>query len=479
MIKNVISFLLLYAFILSCAVNPVTGKSELSLISEEREIAMGKEYDPQISQMYGVYDDQKLRKYVDDLGQKMAKISHRSHLKYEIKVMDSPVINAFAVPGGYVYITRGILAYLNSEAELAGVMGHEIGHITAKHSVNQQSKAQLAQLGLGLGSVFIEGFGQYAGLAQQATGLLFLKFGRDDETQSDKLGVEYSSKVGYDSRHMANFFNVLNKMHGSSGNSLPSFLSTHPNPADRVVKVGKQTDKWQKKLTGKNFVVNRNNYLNQINGMVFGPDPRQGFVEGNVFYHPELRFQFPTPAGWKINNLPSQVQMISADEQGVMVFKLEPTDNQKKAATTFITNIKLTVESQKSVKVYGASAEEVIGTVKTQNGVIKLIAYFIHKGNNVYSFLGYSSAQGFASYLSAFKTTMTGFKTLTDRNKINRKPDRIRIRKVTRKSTLKKALQSFNVKDEDLDQHALLNGARVLSEIIAANTLIKVVEKAK
>ena len=479
MLKSIISFLLLYTFIISCAVNPVTGKRELSLISEEREIAMGREYDPQISQMYGVYDDKKLLKYVDDLGQKVAKISHRPNLKYEIKVMDSPVINAFAVPGGYVYITRGILAYLNSEAELAGVMGHEIGHITAKHSVSQQSKAQLAQIGLGLGSVFIEGFDQYAGLAQQATGLLFLKFGRDDETQSDKLGVEYSSKVGYDSHHMANFFKVLDKMQSGSGNSLPSFLSTHPNPTDRVGKVGKQTEKWQKKITNKKFVVNRDKYLNQINGIVFGPDPRQGFVEENVFYHPGLKFRFPTPAGWKVNNLPSQVQMVAADEQGVMIFKLEPTENHKQAATTFITNSKLKVESQKSVKVHGANAEEIIGTVQTQNGVLKLMVYFIKKGNNVYSFMGYSSAQGFATYQSAFKSTMKGFKTLTDRSKINRKPDRIRIKKVTRKSTLKQTLKSFGVADADLKQHALLNGAMALSDMVDANTRLKVVEKGK
>ncbi len=479
MTKRTVSFLLLFTFLISCAINPVTGKRELSLISEEREIAMGKEYDPQISQMYGVYDDKELLKYVDDLGQKMAKISHRSHLKYEIKVMDSPVINAFAVPGGYVYFTRGILAYLNSEAELAGVMGHEIGHITAKHSVSQQSKAQLAQLGLGLGSVFIEGFDQYAGLAQQATGLLFLKFGRDDETQSDKLGVEYSSKIGYDSHHMANFFTVLDKMHSSSASSLPSFLSTHPNPADRVVKVGKQTEKWQKKLTGKKFVENRNNYLNKLNGLVFGPDPRQGFVEKNVFYHPDLKFQFPPPAGWKVNNLPSQVQMVAADEHGVMIFKMEPTDNHKQAATTFITNVKLTVESQKSVKINGANAEEVIGTIQSQSGILKLMIYFIKKGKNVYSFLGYSAAEGFSTYQPAFKTTITGFRTLTDQSKINRRPDRIRIKKVAKKSNLREALKKLGVKEADLDQHALLNGAMALSDEVAVNMLLKIVEKGK
>ena len=207
--KKFVLFVVLFLFAGSCAINPVTGKREFMLVSEEQEIAMGKEYDPQISTMYGVYDDPALLKYVNDLGLKMAKISHRPNLNYEIKVMDSPVINAFAVPGGYVYITRGIMAYLNNEAELAGVMGHEIGHVAARHSAAQMSKAQVAQIGLGVTSMISEEIAQYAGLANQAVGLLFLKFGRDDEREADNLGVEYSTTVGYDAHEMANFFKVL------------------------------------------------------------------------------------------------------------------------------------------------------------------------------------------------------------------------------------------------------------------------------
>ena len=184
-------------FILSCAVNPVTGKREFMLLSEADEIKLGQQSDPSIVQMYGVYDDEKMQKYLDDLGSKMVAVSHRSNLKFDFKLMDSPVINAFAVPGGYVYITRGIMAYMNSEAELAGVVGHEIGHVTARHSAKQYSNAQVAQLGLGLGSVLAPEFAGYAGLAAQGIGLLFLRFSRDHERQSDDLGVEYATKVGY------------------------------------------------------------------------------------------------------------------------------------------------------------------------------------------------------------------------------------------------------------------------------------------
>jgi len=452
MLKKVLSFTILFAIVISCAINPVTGKRQFMLVSESDEINMGREYDPQISEMYGVYNDEALTKYVDDLGQKMVKISHRSKLAFDIKVMDSPVINAFAVPGGYLYITRGILAYLNSEAELAGVMGHEIGHVTARHSASQQSKAQLAQIGLGVGSVLSETFAQYSGLAQQATGLLFLKFGRDDETQSDKLGVEYSTKVGYDANHMSNFFNVLNKMSGGDGKSLPSFLSTHPNPADRVVKVKKQTAKWQKKVPETNFVVNRDAYLNKINGIIFGPDPQQGFVENDRFYHPGLKFQFPTPNGWAVNNLPSQVQMVAADEQGVMVFKLVPLETEVAAATKFAIESGLVVASRKSVKVNGNNAEVLVGTVTTEQGALKLMVYFIKMGNNVYSIMGYSAAAGFANYESSFLATMKGFAKLTDQSKINRKPDRIRIKKVTSDMSFANALKSIGVAEDEMEQ---------------------------
>jgi predicted Zn-dependent protease len=193
----------------SCARNPVTGKREFMLLSEGDEIKMGKQTDEQVIQMYGIYEDEKLKSYVDALGQKMAKISHRSHLNYEFKVMDSPVINAFAVPGGYVYVTRGILAHLNSEAELAGVIGHEIGHVAARHSAQKYSETYVANIGLGVGSMVSQDFANFAGLAAQGLGLLFLRFSRDDERQSDDLGVQYSTKVGYDAREMANFFATL------------------------------------------------------------------------------------------------------------------------------------------------------------------------------------------------------------------------------------------------------------------------------
>ena len=256
-------------------------------------------------------------------------------------------------------------------------------------------------------------------------------------------------------------------------------LSTHPNPADRVITVNKLTDKEQKKYQGKKYVVNRDKYLKQIDGIIFGNDPQQGFIENDIFYHPGLRFQFPTPAAWTINNLPSQVQMISKNEQAIMVFKLEAMETELQAASKFITDNKLKVISQKSVKVHGANAQEVIATANTQQGVLQLMAYFIKKGNNVYSFMGYSAQANFPNYELAFKTTMSGLKTLTDKSKINRQPDRIKIRKVATNTTLENALKSFGSSGDDLQKHALLNGALALNTQVKKGMLLKTISKGK
>src|SRR5688572_19950452 len=322
--KQLLSVLFLSALLFnSCATNPVTGKKQLVTMSEEQEIAMGKEADPQIVAQYGLYQDQALQNFIQEKGKQMAAISHRPGLDYQFRIVDSEVINAFAVPGGYVYFTRGIMAYFNNEAEFAGVLGHEIGHIAARHSVEQQRNQMLGQIGLIAGVVVAPQLAQFAEAASQGLGLLFLKFGRDAERESDKLGVEYSTKIGYDASEMADFFTTLERQGQASGSSeLPSFLSTHPNPGERQQTVAQLAADWKKTQNLTNPAVNRNQYLQRIEGLVFGEDPRQGFRENNVFYHPELKFQFPTPSGWAYMNSPQRVQLGSQDGKALMILML-------------------------------------------------------------------------------------------------------------------------------------------------------------
>lgn len=463
----------------SCARNPVTGKNEFMLLTESDEIKMGKETDVSVVQMYGIYDDEKLAKYVDDLGQKMAKISHRPNLNYEFKVMDSPVINAFAVPGGYVYITRGILAHLNNEAELAGVVGHEIGHVTARHSAQKYSETYLANLGLGIGSMVSEDFAMFAGLAAQGLGLLFLKFSRDDERQSDVLGVDYSTQVGYDAREMSNFFHTLDKMQGQSEQGgLPDWFSTHPNPADRVVDVRKEAEKKQATLGKKDLKINRNNFLNAINGLIFGENPRQGFVEKNVFYHPELKFKFPVPAGWKLQNLPTQVQMIDEKQKGIILFTLAGTASAKTAADEFIKKAKAQVAKNEQIKVNGLKTRKVFSEIKDQSNVLRIQSYFIEKSGQVYVFHGFSSSADFDNYQSTFTKTMTGFNKLTNKAKLSVQPDRVNIVSIKKAGKFIDILKNYKVPDKERENIALLNGFN-LDDQIKAETKIKLIKKGK
>jgi len=461
----------------SCALNPVTGKRELMLMSASDELAMGQQTDPQILQTYGKYEDADLARYVNALGKRLGALSHQPNLTYSIQVLDSPVVNAFAVPGGYVYLTRGILAYLNDEAELAGVVAHEIGHIAARHSAQQYSKAQFAQLGLGLGSAVSKTFRKYAGVAQAGVGLLFLSFSRSNEREADALGVEYSAKAGYDSNHMANLFVSLERLNpGESRGGLPGWFSTHPNPENRIAAIQRDTQVWREKIPQTRFAVNRDQYLQQIDGIVFGEDPRQGYVEGNVFYHPELRFQFPVPAGWKVNNTASQVQMIDQDQSAVILFSSAPEKTPSAAANAFINESKAAVVKSESTKVNGMPAHRLISDVTTEQGVIRVMSYFIQKGQTVYAFLGYTEQARFDGYSRVFNQTMDRFNSLTDSGKINVKPDRLAVKRTTTQGSLSQALGKFGGSAAKIEDLAILNGMK-LDDAVPGNTILKVVVK--
>ncbi|MEL6123598.1 MAG: M48 family metalloprotease, partial [Bacteroidota bacterium] len=261
--------LLISCIIQACAVNPVTGKKQVVFISESQEIAMGKQYDPSIIAEFGMYEDEDLQSFITAKGKEMGAISHRPELDYQFRILDSPVVNAFAVPGGYIYFTRGIMAHFNNEAEFAGVLGHEIGHVTARHSVVQMSKQQLYSGLFVAGMIVSEEFRQFGELGSQALGALFLKFGRDDESQSDELGVDYSTQIGYDSHEMANFFNVLDRKRELAGQQrIPEFQSTHPDPVNRFNRVHHLSKIYQEKSAFSSLKVNRDSYLRLIDGLV-------------------------------------------------------------------------------------------------------------------------------------------------------------------------------------------------------------------
>ncbi|MDQ3683801.1 MAG: M48 family metalloprotease, partial [Bacteroidota bacterium] len=362
------------------------------------------------------------------------------------------------------------------------VLGHEIGHITARHSVAQQRNAILGQIGLIAGMVLAPELAQFGEAASQGLGLLFLKFGRDAERQSDELGVEYSSKVKYDAHQMAGFFNTLERKGAESGAAeLPNFLSTHPNPGDRNVTVNKLATEWQQKLNLTNPEINRNTYLKRIEGLIYGEDPKGGFLENNVFYHPVLKFQFLTPANWAYQNAPQQVQFAQKEGKALMFLTLAPGSTLQEAASAVFQQYKLQALESREVSVNGLRALAVVGTQQQQQGqqqqqaAIRTLSYFIQYDNNIYHIIGVSSANDFNGYAPLFTNTMQSFKVLTDASKLNKKPDRVRIKTINQNTTLEQALRQHGVQSNKLEEHAILNGLK-LGDRIVQGTLIKVIE---
>jgi predicted Zn-dependent protease len=483
-ISRFIAFILIATLISSCARNPVTGKKEFMLMSESQEAALGAQSDPAIIAQYGLYDDQKLQNFINEKGKSMGAISHRPDIAYSFRLLDSPVVNAFAVPGGYVYFTRGIMAHFNNEAEFMGVLGHEIGHITARHSAKQQTQQMLAQVGFMAGVVASEKFREFANEASQGLGLLFLKFGRDHESQSDELGVEYSTAVGYDSHEMADFFNTLKRLQDQSGQAIPSFLSTHPDPGDRFNRVHQLSDAAQQNVNPATLKVNKREYLQMIDGLIYGEDPRQGYTEDNVFYHPELLFKFPYPQGWTLYNSPSQVQIAPSDGKALMIFTLSGEASLDAASQAAVQQHNLTVVESARTQVNGFPAIAMVADqVPTQEqqqagqtASTRLLSYFIQSGNMIYIFHGISSLADFNSYSNYFKRTMTNFSKLTDQSKINVKPTRLDVKQVTRSGTLQQALQALGAANQDLDELSIINGM-LLTEQVQQGDLVKMFDK--
>jgi len=313
--------ILALGLVTGCATNPVTGKRELSLMSEAQEIQIGQQQDAEIRREMGVYGDRGLQEYVTTLGIKLAQVSERPNLPWHFTVVDVPAVNAFALPGGYIYITRGILPFLDDEAQLAGVLGHEIGHVTARHSAQQYSRATGAQLGLILGSIFVPQTRPFAQLGESGLGLLFLKYGRDDEEQADTLGVKYASRAGWDPAGIPQMLTTLARIEEATDDKgVPNWLSTHPAPIDRVQKV--QASVQQAETGAARFTTDRDGYLRRLDGLVYGDNPEQGVVRGNSFLHAGLRFALDFPPGWDVDNGQTQVVAKESRANTLMLLQL-------------------------------------------------------------------------------------------------------------------------------------------------------------
>jgi predicted Zn-dependent protease len=427
---------------LACATNPVTGKSQLSLVSEGQEIEMGKQAEQEVSQTMGYVDNAGLQSYVSAIGMKMAKASERPDLPWEFHVVNDASVNAFALPGGYIHVTRGLLTAINDEAELATVLGHEIGHVTARHSVQQISKAQIAQLGLGIGSILSPRVASVAGVASQGLGLLFLKYSRDAERQADELGFKYALAQNYDVREMSKVFVTLERVSAQGGGGrAPEWLATHPDPGNRVAATQARLDTLSRPLT--NTLVDRDQYLQHIQGLTYGEDPRQGFFEGNVFYHPDMRFQLTFPEGWQTQNTPAAVVAVSQKQDAVVQLGLAGNAPPEQAASQFLSQQGIQAGNGSTASINGNPAATSYFQAQTEQGPIAGIVSFISYGGQTFGILGYSGAQQFTGYEGAIRQTIGSFGQLRNSAALDVKPNHVEVVRLPRAMTLNEFNQQY------------------------------------
>jgi predicted Zn-dependent protease len=324
-----------------CATNPVSGQQDFVMMTEAQEIALGRESDAQVRKQYKVYANPALQNYVNHVGQEVAARSHRPNIRYRFTVLDTPEINAFALPGGYVYITRGILAYLNSEAEMAAVLGHEIGHVTARHGVRQQSAAQAANIGISIASIFVPQLNSQLGhdLSNLFGGALLSGYGRDHELEADRLGADYLARTDYDPQAMIRVVGVLKnqelfdaeiaKQEGREPRRYHGTFATHPDNDTRLQQVVGEANH----LTVTHPHENKSEFLKQTDGLVFNDNVNEGVVRANKFMHPELGIALTFPPEWSVKNSTAQLVALSPKSDANIQLKID--DNPSGTVTEY------------------------------------------------------------------------------------------------------------------------------------------------
>ena len=369
----------------STSINPVTGQAERSVMSEAAEIAEGKKSHEQVLQEYGVLKNPRVQAYVNGVGQQLARQSQRANLQWTFTVLDSPEINAFALPGGYVYITRGIMVYLDSEADLAGVIGHEIGHVTARHGAQRATRQQDAGLGVLAASILgavlesqgVGGAGRMASdLSQTVAASYISRYGREQELQADGLGAEYLSRIRFDPRNMVDVINVLKNQERfaadlarTQGQPVPaqnSWLSSHPSNDQRLEAITRLAAQY--KTAAAYNDEGRARYQQMLDGMSFGESAEQGLTRGRNFYHTGLGFALTASSGWRIQNEPDKITLVDSTGDAGLIVKMTPPDAGRTHDEIIRKLINPTTGNAERLQINGLSATRFSGTVAGKNG---------------------------------------------------------------------------------------------------------------
>jgi predicted Zn-dependent protease len=475
----------------ACAVNPVTGNRNFTLMSEADEMRKGQQAAIEIGKAYEVYDElPALQNYVDEIGQKLAKNSHRPQLGYHFTVVDSPEVNAFALPGGYIYVTRGILAYLNSEAELAAVLGHEIGHVTARHSVQQYSASTAANVAATVGGIAAAVFlpqlgGQLAQGIQSLLGLtgnvLLSGYGRSHELEADRLGAEYLARSGYDPQAMIRVIAVLKNQElfdievareeGREPRRYHGLFASHPDNDTRLQEVIGEAQQYA--VPGA-VDDRREEFLRRTRGMTFGDSAKQGIIRGNTFQHGEMGFTLSFPPEWRIQNKSQEVLAISPDGKAIMALSLldeargSPADLARQRLRL---NPAVQVLSMTS---NGLPAAILNSPPKWEGKPFK--AGVIYLGDKAYLLAGRGdSSAAFDRHQEEISETIESFRGLSDREKKSIRPLEIRTISVTKGTTYAGLAAKSPLGSNAENYLRLLNGHYPVGEP-APGQIIKIVQ---
>lgn len=453
----------------SCSTNPVTGQRQLALVSESQEIEIGRQTAVAAETQMGLVDDPALQEYVQRIGLAMAHASERPDLPWHFGVIDDPTPNAFAAPGGFIYVTRGMLSLMNNEAELATVLGHEIGHVTARHSVSMISRQQLAQIGLGLGSVLSPEIAQLGELAGAGLSMLFMSYGRDAERQADDLGFGYALAQGYDVSQMTNVFASLQRVGEASGRSpVPAWMSTHPYPEERIVRIQNRLAEATLPLGAR---ANEAEYMARVDGLPYGENPRNGYFENTRFLHPDMRFQVNFPQGWVTQNMAQAVMAASPDQDAIVRLSLAAGSPQE-AAAAFLNQQGIVAGPVRARTINGLNAATAEFQAQTEQGSLAGAVSFIALDEHTFGIVAYTGADRLANYASSFQGVFDSFGRLTDPQALAVQAPRISVMRTPRAMSL----QQFNASYPStipLEELALVNQLADGNAMLATGANVK------
>jgi predicted Zn-dependent protease len=420
---------------LGCSVNPATGKPQLVLVSESHEAELGRKAAEQVAQEVGLVDDPALAEYVAAVGQRLVRVSVQPDQHFEFHVVDMREPNAFALPGGYVYVSRGLLAISNSEDELANVLGHEIGHVLARHAAQRETRALPGSFLTGLTALAagIVGGSEAAALVgsigQTATMGFLASYSRDQEREADKLGQELAARAGYNPVGMSQFLATLERQTAleTKGSRRPSFFDSHPSTPERI----SSTEAFSKQLStapGTPIAGTRAAFLQTLDGLIVGEDAREGIFENTTFLHPELGFHVRFPDGWKTSNGKTAVGAASPQQDAVVAveFQARGTD-PRAAAERFVADQRIVVSKSGPLQVSGLPAFRVVGVAQTQRGEIPLVITFIAHREVIYRITGLASASVFQERMPAFVNTADSFGALSSAERARISQSRLRL----------------------------------------------------